>query len=83
MPDHIFDTTVLTLAISRGLTFVTDDLAARRLARERNVPVTGTLGILIGSVRDGVLSLLEANAMLADMIRQRYRAPVDRLDEFV
>ena len=35
----------LTLAISRGLTFATDDLAARRLAQAREVPLTGTCGI--------------------------------------
>jgi predicted nucleic acid-binding protein len=73
----------LALAISRGLTLVTDDLAARRLAKERNVSVTGTLGILIGLVRGGLLSLSEANLTLASMIQQRYRSPVDRLDEFV
>jgi predicted nucleic acid-binding protein len=73
----------LALAILRELTLVTDDLAARRLAKERNVPVTGTLGILIGLVRGGILSLPEANAVLADMIQRRYRSPVSRLDEFV
>jgi predicted nucleic acid-binding protein len=65
------------------LTLVTDDLAARRLAKERDVPVTGTLGILIESVRSNFLTLSEANAILADMIRQRYRSPIDRLDEYV
>jgi predicted nucleic acid-binding protein len=32
----------LALATSRGLTFVTDDLAARRLATDRGVSLTGT-----------------------------------------
>jgi len=73
----------LALAISRGLTFVTDDLAARRLAEERGVPLTGTLGILITLVRSGTLSLAEANAMLVVMVQQRYRSPVDRLDELI
>jgi len=73
----------LALAISRGLTFVTDDLAARRLAEARGVPLTGTLGILIELVRQGALPLEEANAMLSAMIERRYRSPVDRLDELV
>jgi len=73
----------LALAISRGLILVTDDLAARQLAQERGVPLTGTVGILLALVRDGSLSLTEANAILAEMIRRRYRSPVDRLDEFV
>ena len=73
----------LALAISRGLTFVTDDLAARRLAEARGVPLTGTLGILIELVRQGALPLEEANAMLSAMIERRYRSPVDGLDELV
>jgi predicted nucleic acid-binding protein len=73
----------LTLAISRGLILVTDDLAARQLAQERDVSLTGTVGILLALVRDGSLFLTEANAMLAEMIGRRYRSPVDRLDELI
>jgi predicted nucleic acid-binding protein len=73
----------LALAISRGLILVTDDLAARHLAQERDAPLTGTVGILLALVRDGELSLAEANAILAEMIERRYRSPVDRLDELV
>lgn len=73
----------LALAITRELTFVTDDLAARQQAEERNVPVTGTLGILIGLMRAGALPLEEANVILAQMIQRRYRSPVDRLDDWM
>ena len=73
----------LALAISRRMTLVTDDLAARRLAEKRKVPLSGTLGILIALVRHNAFSLEEANAMLAAMIERRYRSPVDRLDEFI
>lgn len=73
----------LALAISRGLTLVTDDLAARRLAQARDVPLTGTLGILIALVRDDALLLNEANAILTTMIQRHYRSPVDRLDDLV
>jgi predicted nucleic acid-binding protein len=73
----------LVLAISRQLTFVTADLAARRLARAKNVPLTGTLGILIALVRHHDLSLQEANGMLTTMIRRRYRSAVDRLDDLI
>lgn len=73
----------LALALARGQVLVTDDLAARRIAKARGVAVTGTLGILIASVRDGTLALAEANALLAGMIEARYRSPVVRLDEFV
>jgi predicted nucleic acid-binding protein len=73
----------LALAISRGLVLVTDDLAARQLAQERDVPLTGTVGILLALVRDGLLPLPEANAILAEMIERRYRSPVNRLDELL
>jgi predicted nucleic acid-binding protein len=73
----------LALASSRGLILVTDDLAARQLAQERGVPLTGTVGILLALVRDGVLSLTEANGILAKMIERRYRSPVDRLDDLI
>lgn len=54
-------------------------MAARRLATERGVPLTGTLGILIALVRHETLALAQANAML----RRRYRSPVDRLDGLI
>ena len=73
----------LALALSRRMTLVTDDLAARRLAEKREVPLSGTLGILIALVRHNAFSLKEANAMLAAMIQRRYRSPVDRLDEII
>ena len=73
----------LALAISKELILVTDDLAARRLAQERQVSLTGTLGILVALVREKALSLSEANELLADMIRQRYRSPVDSLDAII
>lgn len=73
----------LALAITRQLIFVTDDLAARRLASANNVLLTGTLGILIKVVRGNLLSLMEANSFLKMMIRQGYRSPVDCLDDFL
>ncbi len=73
----------LVMAITRGLTLASDDLAARRVATERGVRLTGTLGILIRLVREDHLALTDANAILARMIALRYRSPIERLDEFV
>lgn len=73
----------LALATARKLIFVTDDLAARQLAKTRNVLLTGTLGILIALVYDRTLSLQEANEMLIAMIQRGYRSPVDRLDGLI
>lgn len=84
--DQIIDpgeASCLALAVSRKLIFITDDLAARRASQQKNVSVTGTLGILIRLVRNDTLSLDDANAMLKVMIRKHYRSPVNRLDELI
>lgn len=73
----------LALAITRGFMFATDDKAARRYAKRQRVALTGTLGILIQSVRREMLTLQQANTHLQEMIRQRYRSPVNQLDDWV
>ncbi|MHB0878409.1 MAG: hypothetical protein ACYC5O_20425 [Anaerolineae bacterium] len=73
----------LSLAKTRSLTIATDDLATRRAAGRLGVTVTGTLGILIASARDGSLTLAGANGTLAAMIRLRYRSPFDKLDDLI
>lgn len=73
----------LALALVRGFVFGSDDLAARRMASERNVRLTGTIGILVRAVREGHWSLSRANQVLAQMIALRYRAPVVRLDDLI
>ena len=73
----------LALATSREMIFATDDLAARRLSLERKISITGTLGVLIEMVQNEILSLKEANEVLSVMIRENYRSPEERLDEFL
>lgn len=73
----------LSLAISRKLILVTDDLAARRLAYTMNINLTGTLGILIALVRSETLSLTGANSILESMIKGKFRSPVNKLDEYI
>jgi len=71
------------IAISRGLIFATDDLAARCLATRHGVLLTGTLGILIRLVREQHISLGTANGLLAKMIDKRYCSPVRKLDDLI
>lgn len=73
----------LAVAIRRGLTLASDDLAARKMARERGVRLTGTIGILVRLVREGHLSLAAANSVLEQMITLRYRTPVESLDDLI
>jgi len=69
----------LSMAIQRGCLFLSDDFAARRLAKRRGVRVSGTLGILLRLVEINALTLLEANNLLLEMIANGYRSPVDSL----
>ena len=70
----------LAVAIHRRGLLATDDLDARRIAQQRNVPLTGTIGILVACVRRGYLSLGEANSLLGEMIALGYHSPFDSLD---
>ena len=72
--------TCLAVALHRQGLLVSDDLDARRAAREHGVPKTGTIGILVLCVRRGHLSREEANALLTEMIALGYRSPVASLD---
>jgi predicted nucleic acid-binding protein len=53
------------------------------MAAKRDVRLTGTIGILVRLVREDRLSLVEANAILAQMIKLRYRSPVERVDNLI
>jgi predicted nucleic acid-binding protein len=70
----------LAAAVWRQGLLATDDLDARHIARQRSVPLTGTIGILALSVRRGYLTWEEANGLLAEMIALGYHSPFDSLD---
>ncbi|RME80973.1 MAG: DUF3368 domain-containing protein [Caldilineae bacterium] len=69
----------LAVAIQKGCIFLSDDLAARRLASSRDVKVSGTLGILLKLVKMGELDLDEADRLLQGMMAKGYRSPVSTL----
>ncbi len=71
----------LAVSVCRQGLLATDDLDARRIARQRKVPLTGTIGILILCLRRGYLSRGEANGLLAEMIALGYYSPFDNLDQ--
>lgn len=74
----------LLVAIERGGTIATDDLAARRLAATYDVPVTGSIGVLALGVRRGVIDVETANEWLAIWREERgFYAPVARVEELL
>jgi len=76
-------TTEEVIAISRDLKVLTDDKDARTLAQRREVPVSGTIGVLVEAVRERLLSFEEANTMLSVMIEKGYFSPFETLDELI
>ena len=73
----------LAIAKPRGWLFLTDDRAARRLASTLNVDVSGTLGVLKLAIEGDLLELSDGNDLLQQMIRGRYRSPIDDLSEII
>lgn len=73
----------LAVALHRRGLFVSDDLDARRAARQHSVSRTGTIGILVLCVRRGYLSREQANALLSEIIALGYRSPVANLDPLI
>ena len=71
----------LAAAACRQGLLATDDLDARRIARQQNVPLTGTIGILILCVRRGHLSREKADGLLGEMIAFGYYSPFDSLNQ--
>lgn len=68
--------------IEHGGTLATDDLAARRLADDRSVPVTGSIGLLVLGVERGLIDRETADAWLETWRDERgYYAPVESVDD--
>jgi len=71
----------LAVAEARDGLVLTDDSAARRLAGTLNLQVSGTIGALVRLVRREILSLPQADVLLAEMMARGYRSPVRSLGE--
>jgi predicted nucleic acid-binding protein len=75
--------TCLAVAYERHGLFVSDDLDARLSAQRLGLEITGTLGVLVLSVKRKLLSRQAANDALTTMIASGYRSPLDRLDSLL
>jgi len=73
----------IAIVVHRQGLFVCDDAQARREAQRHSVTVTGTIGILVLNMRQGILTPREGNVLLADMIAQGYRSPVTTLNDLL
>ena len=80
---HRGEAASLAIATQRGWAFFTDDARARKIGRDLKVTISGTLGLLVQAVKRQLLSLDEANALLAQMMRAGYYAPTTDLAGFM
>ncbi len=69
----------IAVAIERKAGLFSDDRDARRYARRHGIRVSGTLGALLLLVKDGHLTVAEADDCLQGMIAHGYRSPVGSL----
>ena len=76
---HRAEASCLGVAVRRGMAFLTDDARARSGARELQVLVSGTLGILVRAVTEEHLSLEVADSVLNQMIKAGYHSPYGTL----
>jgi predicted nucleic acid-binding protein len=73
----------IAVAKERDGLILTDDRDARKVARSLDVPVSGTLGALMNLVRQGILTIAQADELLAGMKQHGYHSPITSLLELV
>lgn len=73
----------LACAIQRKAVVVTDDRTARNFCKERNILVTGTIGILKAACLDGILETTQADQMLAQMISNGFYSPIHKISHIL
>ena len=78
---HTGEASCLSIAYHRQWLFLSDDKAARQQSHALNVPISGTLGVLLTLVKQQKLSLIEADTVLQQMIDKGYYSPVTSLGE--
>ncbi|MCP4426006.1 MAG: DUF3368 domain-containing protein [Chloroflexi bacterium] len=73
----------LAAAVERNGRFLSDDLAARRLAQTNGIAVSGTIGVLLRLIQRQQITVATADTLLARMRQAGYRAPVDTMQHLL
>ncbi len=66
---NVGEASTLAWAEVHGAEASVDDFAARKLAQERSIPLRGTVRLVCGGVRAGVLTVDEGRRLLSDLRR--------------
>jgi hypothetical protein len=69
----------LAIALERRCRVLTDDRDAREIARRLQIPLSGTLGVLVRLIDIEHLTLDKADHLLTKMIAAGYRSPIASL----
>lgn len=69
----------LSVARRRNGVFATDDRFARQIAQRYKVAIIGTVGILLLCIKRNILTDMQAQAALEQMVDFGYRSPIDDL----
>jgi predicted nucleic acid-binding protein len=73
----------IAVAKTRGFVFACDDNAARKEAVSLGVKLTGTIGILVKSVRKKVIERKEADVILRKMIKYGFYSPTTSIKKLL
>lgn len=73
----------IAMAENRSAIVVTDDRTARKQCAERNIPATGTIGILKASVQDATIAREKADEILSKMTSAGFYSPVGNISDIV
>lgn len=77
----IGESSCLAIAYTKW-SFFSDDKSARNYARENNISLGGTFGLLISTIDEHILSKYQANELLQIMRKNRYRSPYPDIDSY-
>jgi len=78
---HSGEASCLSIAYHRKWLFLSDDKAARQMGQTMDIPISGTLGVLLSLLKQKKLSLIEADNVLQQMVHKGYYSPVTSLSE--
>jgi predicted nucleic acid-binding protein len=80
---HHGEASCLAVAHFRQWTFLTDDRAARTVARRLQVRVSGTLGALVQLIKGKTILVEQADTLLGQMVERGYYSPVTSIKELL
>ncbi|OGC02499.1 hypothetical protein A2V82_02050 [candidate division KSB1 bacterium RBG_16_48_16] len=80
---HSGEASCLAIAKNRNWLLLTDDQAARKLAKSSRMELSGTIGILALAAKQEIISVAEADDLLAGMVKGNYRSPVASISELL